>query len=127
MRPRALLWRGERGSATVLAVAGTGALLLCLVGGLAVTSAVHAGHRARAAADLAALAAASALQQGVPADSACLRGRAVAAANGADLRSCAAASDGSVEIGVTVPLPLALPTPVVRGEARARARAGPRP
>lgn len=127
MRRQTRLRRAERGSATVLAVAGVGALLLCLVGGLVVTGAVRAGHRAKAAADLAALAAASALQQGAPAGSACSRGRGIAAANGADLRSCAAASDGSVEVAVTVPLPLDLPGLVVPEGATARARAGPRP
>ena len=57
--------RSERGSATVLALAALCVLVVVLVAGLALGSAVVATHRARAAADLAALAAAQALQRGV--------------------------------------------------------------
>ena len=118
--------RGECGSATVLSLAAVGALLVCLVGGLAVASAVHAGHRARAGADLAALAAAAALAQGTAGGAACARGSGIAAANGTALRRCAAAGDGSVTVEVTAPVSLRLPG-LPAGPAVARARAGPRP
>lgn len=116
----------ERGSATVLALAAVGALLLLLMGGLAVASAVHAGHRARAGADLAVLATAAVLQQGATEGDACSRGRVIAAANGAQIRSCAAGADGSVTVEVTAPMSLALPG-MPLGPAVARARAGPGP
>lgn len=113
----------ERGSGTVLAVASVGALLVCLLGGLAVAAAVQAAHTARTAADLSALAAAALVQQGVPAPAACARAGQVAASNDGALRSCVLDAGGrvTVEVGseVVTPLPaLAL------GSARARARAG---
>ena len=115
----------DRGSATVLALAATGALLACLLGGLAVTGAVHASHRARAGADLAALAAAGALTQGAQVGTACAKGSSIAAANGTTLRTCTAHADGSATVEVTAPLRLMLPGLPV-GPAVARARAGPR-
>ena len=48
--------RSDRGSATVLTVAAVAAVVLVLIGVLAVVGAVRDVHRARAAADLAALA-----------------------------------------------------------------------
>lgn len=118
--------RDECGSATVLALAAVGAVLACLVGGLAVASAVHAGHRARAGADLAALAAAAALAQGTAEGAACARGSGIAAANGTALLTCGAGGDGSVTVEVAAPLSLGLPG-LPAGPAVARARAGPPP
>lgn len=113
----------ERGSGTVLAVASLGVLLLCLVGGLTVTAAVQAAHTARAAADLAALAAAAAVQQGSPGPAACLQAGQLAASNGAVLVSCSADAAGrvSIEVGAAVASPLPA---LALGSARARARAG---
>lgn len=116
----------ERGSGTVLAVASVGALLLCLVGGLTVVAAVQASHTARAAADLAALAAAGAVQQGSAVPAACRRAGQLAASNGGVLISCSADAAGrvSVEVGSTVDSPLPA---LALGSARARARAGTAP
>ncbi|MDF2144703.1 Rv3654c family TadE-like protein [Knoellia sp. p5-6-4] len=114
----------ERGAATVLAVAAVGALLACLVGGLAFVGAVHAAHRARAGADLAVLAAASVHQRVASADSACSRAREIARANGCELRWCRADPDGTVSLAVTAPT--RTPLPALRlGPAHAHARAGP--
>ena len=54
----------ERGSATVLVVAGIGVLVAVLVGALTVLDAVATSRRAQAAADLGALAAATAARSG---------------------------------------------------------------
>ena len=121
-------WHGrhERGSGTVLAVGLIGVLLTCLVGGLAVASAVHASQRARAAADLAALAGAAAFQRGLSEGTACHAALRLAAANGAVLRECRVADDLSVTVQVAVPVGHRLPG-TLGGPARAEARAGPAP
>lgn len=114
----------ERASATVLVAGAVAAVVLVLAGALTVVSAVLGAHRARAAADLAALAAAVPLASGGVAD--CGAAAQVAVANGAALTGCAA--DGA---GVTVRVAVALP--VGGGAAwwglpastEARARAGP--
>lgn len=106
----------DRGSGTVLTVAlvAVGCLLGMLVSLFG--QAVAARHRAQAAADLAALAAASAWPV---AD--CTRAAGTASANGAGLDSCLPGSDGSVAVRVVV----ALPAPLAAfGPARAVARAG---
>jgi secretion/DNA translocation related TadE-like protein len=115
--------RPECGSGTVLAVGGVGALLLCLLGGLCVAGAVHAAHRARAAADLSALAAAAAVNAEASAATACARAGHVAAANGAVLRSCRGEPGGGVVVEVTAAVRTPLPA-LAPGPARARARAG---
>ncbi|NPC98272.1 Rv3654c family TadE-like protein [Nocardioides sp. zg-DK7169] len=78
--------RGERGGATVLAVALTGLLLLLGVALALVAGVVVAHRQAQSAADLAALGAAGALVDG---RDPCTAGSAVAAANGARLVGCA--------------------------------------
>lgn len=101
------------------------ALGLCLamglltVAGSVLLSAVVASHRARAAADLSALAAAQRWLDGAPADLACAEARRVAGANGATVQACAPATD-AVTITVSVPAGRL-------GPALARARAGPAP
>ncbi len=76
---------GDRGSASLLVVACLG-LLLLLGSALGVAAAMVRAHRsAQAAADLAALAAASAVGRGGPP---CATAAEVAAANGARLVSC---------------------------------------
>ena len=114
--------RPEEGGATVLAAAAVGVVVLLLTAALAVVSVVHDVHRARAAADLAALAAAVPLAAGGAAD--CSEGAWVARANGATLSRCDVRSDGSVEVGVTVPLRVSAGWAGLPGHAGARARAG---
>jgi secretion/DNA translocation related TadE-like protein len=108
----------ERGAATVLATAFLG--LLLLVGtALGVVVAMVAAHRqAQAAADLAALAAAGALQRG---HDACGAAAHVAAANGTSLQDCLV--DGTaVTVSVVATGPRFLGQ---TGDLDARARAGP--
>jgi secretion/DNA translocation related TadE-like protein len=110
----------EDGAGTILAL-GLVALLGCLVlACVALGSAVEARHRAAAAADLSALAAAD-RSLGRAAGAPCPAAVAVAQADGASVTSCEAAPDGSVTVVVSV----RLPRPWDRlGVARARARAG---
>lgn len=106
---------GDRGSATVVAAAMV-AVLLCITGaGAYLGSVVVARHRAQAAADLAALAAAARLPSGVTA--ACARATAVAHAMRVDDAQCDV--DG-LDVVVTARVVVA-----VAGAARAVARAGP--
>lgn len=109
--------RGERGSASLFAVACL-AVLLLLGAALGVVAAiVHAHRSAQSAADLAALAAAGAVGAGDP----CAAGARVAAANGAGLESCVV-TGREVTVRVTVRGPRWL------GQDRdltAEARAGP--
>ncbi|GAA2741705.1 hypothetical protein GCM10009868_08750 [Terrabacter aerolatus] len=108
----------ERGAASVLVLSLVGVVLALTVGALVVASAVVASQQARLAADLASLAGASAIQEGVAPAGACARAVAVAQANRAATQSCS--SDGVVvEMRVSVPAGL-WPDPAV-----ARARAGP--
>jgi secretion/DNA translocation related TadE-like protein len=120
--PRALarrLDRSERGSGTVWMVALIAVVGVFSVFGLALGQAMTARHRAGAAADLAALAAADRALEGPRA--ACDRARVVAAAHGARLLDCAL--DGEVsDVRVEIEVPAAL---VTLAPARVRARAGP--
>lgn len=110
--------RGEHGAATLFTVSCLGFLLL-VGAALAVVAAMVAAHRqAQAAADLAALAAATALADG---GDPCAAGASVADANGAALTSCAVdGSDALIEVVVTGPRWLGQ-----TGDLTARARAGP--
>jgi secretion/DNA translocation related TadE-like protein len=117
---------GERGSMTVVAVGFIGVLLVLLLGGLALVSAVRASHHSRSAADLAALAAAGSVRRGESAASGCRQATAVASANRAQLRSCTAGTDRSVTVVVAVQAEIRFPG-LATTEAVARARAGPRP
>ena len=76
--------RVERGAATVVTVAAVGVVLVVLAAALVLAGTVRDVHRARAAADLAALAAAVPLADGLAAD--CSAARSVAVANGATRR-----------------------------------------
>jgi secretion/DNA translocation related TadE-like protein len=97
------------------------ALLVLTVSGLMLASAVLASHRARAAADLSALAAAGVLMRGDSPVAACQSAVQVAAANHGRLLSC-------VAFGTEVRLSIAVPTGVKGlGVATARSRAGPGP
>lgn len=124
--PRRRRRRGDQGSGTVLGLAAAGVLLMVLVAGLALASAVTAAHRARAGADLGALAAAAALQSGGSSAEACARAATVAAANTTEQRACAVEVDGSVRVTTTARVGLVLPG-LGAPRARATARAGPAP
>jgi secretion/DNA translocation related TadE-like protein len=104
-------------------VAVVAAVFLLTVAGVAVASAVLAVHRARAAADLGALAGAVVLAQGESPPSACRAARAVVARNGAVLLDCGSGADGSVVVRAGTRVTLGLPGQP--GAASASARAGP--
>lgn len=111
--------RRDRGVATVWAASAVAVLLSVMVFGISFGLAVVGRHRAEAAADLAALAAAAHAVDGEQV--ACAYGDRVVAAMGGTLRSCRL--EGwrvSVEVEVRAAVPL-LPT----GTAYGRARAGP--
>lgn len=112
--------RDERGVASVMVVALTGVLLLLGLAGGFVTAGAAAHRRAQSAADLAALSAATVLQQGAPA---CPTATRVAARNGARTTGCRVeAEDVLVEVEVDSPELLGH-----TWEIRGRARAGPGP
>lgn len=90
------------------------ALLIAFVGLVHIGAAVVARHRAQSAADLSALAAATALRDGF---SPCDAGGELATRNGGVLAECREAGGGDVYIEVEVP--------VLSASATACARAGP--
>jgi secretion/DNA translocation related TadE-like protein len=103
----------------VVAVAMMAVLLAITVGGVYVGSAVIARHRAQAAADLAALAAAVHLADGT--DAACAQATALAQAMRTAITQCVVED---LDVVVTVDAPLTFGRVGV-GPARAVARAGP--
>lgn len=112
---------GERGSATVVMLGVIGSVLMLTISGLLLASAVLASHRARAAADLAALAAAGVLMRGEPPHAACESAARVAARNHGRVQQCIVA-------GSEVRLSVAVSAGVQGvGVATARSRAGPGP
>jgi secretion/DNA translocation related TadE-like protein len=115
---------GESGAMTVALAGVIAAVLLVLCGGMCLAAATVAAHRARAAADLGALAAALVLRRGGGEGEACARGATVAALNAARARDCRAAADGTVVLVTSSPVGLSLPG-LDRLEARGQARAGP--
>lgn len=98
-----------------------GAVLVLTISGLLLASAVLASHRARAAADLAALAAAGVLIHGGTTEAACALGARVAVVNHARVQQCTSTAT-QVRLSVAV-------TSGVQGVgvATARSRAGPGP
>jgi secretion/DNA translocation related TadE-like protein len=114
--------RRERGSGTVLVVGAIGLVLSLVVGALGVVSAVLASHRAQAAADLGALAAAGVLVRGEAPAAACALAASVAGRGGGSVASCRVGNDLRVEVVATVQATL----PQL-GAATARSRAGPAP
>lgn len=98
-----------------------GAVFLLTISGLVLASAVLASHRARAAADLAALAAAGVLMRGGATSTACAAAAQVAAVNHARMQLCITSA---TDVRLTVVVPAG-----VRGVgvATARSRAGPGP
>jgi secretion/DNA translocation related TadE-like protein len=111
----------DRGSVSVVMFGVVSAVLIMTVSGLLLASAVVASHRARAAADLAALAAAGVLMRGEPVNEACQFATQVAAANHGRMTVCIASG---MEVRLTVAVPAALRGV---GIATARSRAGPDP
>lgn len=109
--------RREDGAGTVLAVAMLGVLVTVTVATSGVVGVVAAHRRAQSAADLAALAGASALQDG---GDACAHAGAIAERNGAELRSCQV-DDWNVSVMVVNRMPL----PGGALDLEARGRAGP--
>lgn len=119
-RGRALRARGaERGSATIWILALATVLWTVAMGVMLVGQARAARHRAGAAADLAALAGASRVSDGMPCKPASL----VARVNGGKLVACVVRGE-TVDVVVEVPLGRLGPLVGERG-VRARARAGP--
>nr|WP_255361824.1 Rv3654c family TadE-like protein [Mycobacterium sp. 1274761.0] len=102
--------QGDRGSATLIAVAIMAVLVSITAGGIYVGSAVVARHRAQGAADLAALAAAARLPEGAAA--ACAHASSTAHATEVVLADCRI---DELDVVVTV----------TAGRASAAARAGP--
>ena len=118
---RGIRWRrwDEGGSATVVMLAVIVAVLTLTASGLLLSSAVLASHRARSAADLAALAAAGVLLKGEAPPRACQAAARVVAANAGQLQRCVAVGE-EVQISVAVRAGAR-----GLGVATARSRAGP--
>ena len=112
----------ERGSATVWVIALSGVLAVIGTAAVLVGAATVARHRATAAADLSALAAAGQAVLGFP--DACDAAAALARANAAELTACTVGSGAVVEVSVSVPVQLG---PLGLLQATGRARAGPAP
>lgn len=96
-----------------------GAVFVLTISGLVLASAVLASHRARAAADLAALAAASVLMRDGPTSSVCAAAAQVAVVNHARMQRCIASA-----VDVRLSVVVAAGVKGV-GVATARSRAGP--
>ena len=115
----------DRGSATVFAAAISLVLVMAATAAVLVMAVILASHRARSAADLAALAGATAEVGG---GDACQAAGANARTNRADLQTCQVAGEKSsfvIAVTVTVPTGLRPPLPVtVRVEAHAGSVAG---
>jgi secretion/DNA translocation related TadE-like protein len=110
--------RDERGAASLFAIACL-SVLLVIGAALGVVAAMVGAHRtAQSAADLAALAAASSVADGLDG---CATAARIAAANGATVAGCAV-SGLDVRVRVTVPGPEWLGQ---AGDLGAEARAGP--
>jgi len=118
MRRNTTKRRAESGAGTVLGLSMAGVVLFVAMAVVGATAVVTAHRSAQSAADLAALAGATALQRG---EDACGQARHVARANRATLRGCA------VE-GWTVTVTVTAPSAEILGrrmEQAARGRAGP--
>ncbi|SFF22443.1 helicase/secretion neighborhood TadE-like protein [Flavimobilis marinus] len=106
---------GDRGSGSVLVLAVI-AVALALALGLGLVARAHVARvGAESAADLAALAAATALARG---GDACATARDVATSNGAEIVRCDTEGTGAVQVEVSRDVPML-------GRATAQARAGP--
>lgn len=118
-KPTTTAKANDRGAATLWAAGGIAAVLVVTIAVVWAAVAVNTRHRAAAAADLAALAAASRAIHGER--PACARARWVADRMRTTLKSCRLTGwDALVEVTATPPTVLAS-----FGPAEARARAGP--
>jgi secretion/DNA translocation related TadE-like protein len=115
--------RGERGAGSVLVLGAMGAVVTVLGGGLVAAAGLRDVHLARAAADLAALAAARSLTSGGAAD--CAAAARVAAANGGALTWCRGLPDGTVVVRVGVAASWPRGWTGLPGSLSGTARAGP--
>jgi secretion/DNA translocation related TadE-like protein len=111
---------GERGSATVWVITLAGVLALVGAAAVLVGAAVVARHRASAAADLAALAAAGREVAGDVGP--CAAAKEIAAANAAEVTSCTVDAGAVVEVAVRVRVEFG---GLGVHSATGRARAGP--
>jgi secretion/DNA translocation related TadE-like protein len=112
---------GEQGSATVLMAAVMGVVVTLSAVAMVIAGYLAGHHRARAAADLAALSGAVAHVSG---EDACDRARRIARQNGAELTGCAQVGDDIdfvVTVRTAVPVRSTLPglPPSVEAEAHA--------
>lgn len=107
----------------MLVAGAIGVVVAVTAGGLALGATVAATHRAAAAADLAALAAAVTLRDTGAPPAACSIAARVAAHNGATLLACVA--DAQDAVTVTCAVPTHLGAPGLPDAARRTARAGP--
>src|SRR4051794_3544534 len=114
----------DRGAMTVAMLGVILVIVLTLAGALVLGAATIAEHRARSAADLASLAAATAREGGPSAALACAWAATVARRTHASLLSCESRPDGSVELRVSCRWPASVPV-LGPQTARARSRAGP--
>lgn len=112
----------DRGSATLMAVAFIAVIVSLTVGAGQYAAVVIARHRAQAAADLAALAAAGALPGGRAV--ACARAGEIVSAMRASLAQCRT-DDLDAVVTVNVPVALRVPWLGSAGPAQSSARAGP--
>lgn len=113
--------RVDAGSATVVMLGVIASVLMLTISGLMVSSAVLASHRARASADLAALAAAGVLLRGGSTVEACESAAHIAVVNHGQLQQCIRSG---AEVRLTVAVEAGLRGV---GVASARSRAGPGP
>jgi secretion/DNA translocation related TadE-like protein len=121
-RPQANGGPTDQGSASIWTIAVALAVLAIGCAAMSLAAAVSLRHRAEAAADLAALAGATALRDGGDGCAAALR---VAVDNRARLSACMIAPDASVTVTVAVALPTGLRRWAAVDVVRAVARAGP--
>ena len=117
------LARGEAGSASVLMVGIVGVVIALSGAALVIAGYAVSYHRARAAADLSALSAAAAFQQG---RDACAQAALTAEQHSAQVKHCDAVGD-AIDFVVTVRLSLATRTriPQLPKTVTAEAHAGP--
>lgn len=111
----------DTGSASIWTLAVSVVVLMVGCAAMELTGAVAARHQAEAAADLAALAAASTMRDG---GNGCAAAARVAVANHAWESACSVADDASVSVTVVVVLPSALMRWARVGVVEATSRAG---
>lgn len=115
--------RSQRGSGTILIMAVVILMMLLAAGFGVVGRYIVANHRARAAADLAALAGARAYGAG---EDGCAAAEVYAARNGEQLDGCDIVGDATdfvITTKITRPVPI--PVPGVRDQLTVQAHAGP--